>query len=128
MTPAPARPEPTRPEPTRPEPVLLDRAHLAAQTFDDADLAREVLELFSAQMRRLPPLIAATGDATARIDAAHTLKGSARGVGAARVAACAEACEQALRSGAPSQDALARLEQALAETQAEVARHLATGR
>ncbi|WP_349370654.1 Hpt domain-containing protein [Salinarimonas sp.] len=123
MTPAPARPEPTRPEP-----VLLDRAHLAAQTFDDADLAREVLELFREQMRRLRPLVAGAGDATARIDAAHTLKGSARGVGAARVAACAEDCEHALRSGAPASDAVARLERALAETDAEIARRLETGR
>jgi HPt (histidine-containing phosphotransfer) domain-containing protein len=111
-----------------PDPALLDRARLAAQTFDDAELAREVLDLFRMQMRRLPPLVAEGRDAKARIDAAHTLKGSARGVGALRVAACAEACEQALRDGAEPQAALAALMQALEETEAEIASHLAAPR
>lgn len=104
--------------------ALLDRAHLAAQTFEDADLAREVLGLFRDQMRRLPPMVRAGDGAQARIDAAHTLKGSARGVGAVRVAACAEACEADLRAGRDPAPALEALERALAETQAAIAAYL----
>ena len=40
---------------------LLDRAHLDAQTFGDADLAREVLSLFEDQCRRLLPALAEEG-------------------------------------------------------------------
>ncbi|GGK43043.1 Hpt domain-containing protein [Salinarimonas ramus] len=106
-------------------PQLLDRAHLDAQTFGDADLAREVLGLFEGQLERLPPIIAGEGEAKARIDAAHTLKGSARGVGAARIAACAEACEHALRAGAPIAAEVAALDEAAAQTRAEIARTVA---
>ncbi|WP_029029632.1 Hpt domain-containing protein [Salinarimonas rosea] len=95
---------------------LLDRAHLDAQTFGDADLAREVLGLFEGQLDRLPPLIAEAREPGARIDAAHTLKGSARGVGAFRVAACAEACEHGLRAGHEIDGERARLAEAVALT------------
>lgn len=103
------------------DPALLDRLHLAAQTFGDAALAREVLELFRAQMRRLPPIVGGGEGAQARADAAHTLKGSARGVGAARVAACAEACEADLRAGRDPRVGLAALARAIADTDAAIA-------
>ncbi len=81
-------------------PPLLDRAHLDAQTFGDADLAREVLELFAAQCRRLlPALLRAEGPAGDRADLAHTLKGAALGVGAMRVATASGAVEDGLRAG-----------------------------
>ncbi len=58
---------------------LIDRAHLTAQTFGDADLAREVLGLFVDQCRRLTPMIGATTLLAAeRADLAHTLKGARR--------------------------------------------------
>ncbi|MGF3027459.1 Hpt domain-containing protein [Methylobacterium aquaticum] len=85
--------------------TLLDRAHLDRQTFGDADLAREVLALFAEQCARLmpdlvPPRIAGADPAPeARADLAHTLKGSALGVGADRVAALAGRLEAALRAG-----------------------------
>ncbi len=41
--------------------TLLDRAHLDRQTFGDADLAREVLGLFSEQCARLTPGLADPG-------------------------------------------------------------------
>jgi HPt (histidine-containing phosphotransfer) domain-containing protein len=80
--------------------TLLDRAHLDRQTFGDAELAREVLALFAGQCDRLMPGLA-DPDRTpeARAELAHTLKGSALGVGAARVAALAGALEAALRAG-----------------------------
>ncbi|GJD53450.1 hypothetical protein OPKNFCMD_6225 [Methylobacterium crusticola] len=89
--------------------TLLDRAHLARQTFGDADLAREVLGLFAEQCARLGPGIADPAlDGRARADLAHTLKGSALGVGAARVAGLAARIEEALRDGeAARADALA---------------------
>ena len=98
----------------------LDRAHLARQTLDDADLAREVLGLFRAQVARLVPTIAAPGPAASRADAAHTLKGSARGIGAQRVAALLEPIERDLRAGIEPSDALATLDGALEATQSEI--------
>jgi HPt (histidine-containing phosphotransfer) domain-containing protein len=106
------------------DPALIDRAHLAAQTFEDADLAREVLGLFRTQMQRLPPVVRSAGAVEDRMNAAHTLKGSARGVGAARVAACAEACEAELRAGRDPSAALAALGRALDETDAALADYL----
>ncbi|WP_342150574.1 Hpt domain-containing protein [Methylorubrum sp. SB2] len=99
---------------------LIDRAHLGAQTFGDADLADEVLGLFVAQGRRLMPLIAAVDrPAAERADFAHTLKGAALGVGAARVAAVSAAVEAALRAGEAAPD-LAALEAAVADTLAHI--------
>ena len=106
------------------DPPLLDRAHLAAQTFGDAELAREVLGLFRAQMHRLPPILRVGDEAGARMDAAHTLKGSARGVGAARVAACAQACEAVLRAGGDPAAELAALARALDATEDAIAVYL----
>lgn len=98
----------------------LDRDHLAQATFGDAELAREVLGLFRAQVARLAPAIAAPGSLPARADAAHTLKGSARGVGAARVAALLETIERALRAGSEPTESLAALDSALDETQSAI--------
>jgi HPt (histidine-containing phosphotransfer) domain-containing protein len=79
---------------------LLDREHLDRQTFGDADLAREVLGLFSGQCDRLIPGLSDPDLAPeTRADLAHTLKGSALGVGAARGAARAGRLESALRAG-----------------------------
>ncbi|MGU3537033.1 Hpt domain-containing protein [Methylobacterium sp. A54F] len=78
----------------------LDASHLAEQTGGDQVLASELLGLFAAQCRRLAPLIEAeAAPASERADFAHTLKGSALGVGAFPVARAAEAIEDALRSG-----------------------------
>jgi len=73
---------------------VIDRKHLARMTLGEADLEREVLALFDRQagllLARLRgvPLNAAAA-------AAHTLKGSARGIGAWGVADAAEAVELA---------------------------------
>jgi HPt (histidine-containing phosphotransfer) domain-containing protein len=74
-------------------PVVLDIDHLTAQALDDEELAREVLAMFldqSADMLRIVRDAAAGLD---RRNAAHRLKGSARAVGAFRVAAASEALE-----------------------------------
>jgi hypothetical protein len=57
---------------------------------------------------------------------AHTLKGSARGIGAWGVAAAAEAVEGATGGAGPESlaDALARLAGSIGEAQAAIAGHL----
>ena len=79
----------------------IDRAELDAQTSGDDDLAREVLDLFAGQCRSiLPRLTDPALPRDQRADLAHTLKGSAAGVGAAQVRALADVAETHLRSGA----------------------------
>jgi HPt (histidine-containing phosphotransfer) domain-containing protein len=83
--------------PLLPGDEAIDLAHLSRMTLGDASLEREVLQLFDRQaamlLRRMgaapPALIAAS---------AHTIKGSARGIGAWRVAAAAETVELAAGS------------------------------
>jgi HPt (histidine-containing phosphotransfer) domain-containing protein len=74
----------------------IDLAHLDRMTFGEENLAREVLRLFDrqadtllalAQIKRAGPSLAAR--------LAHTLKGSARGIGAWKVAVTAEEYELA---------------------------------
>jgi HPt (histidine-containing phosphotransfer) domain-containing protein len=76
------------------KPNAIDQEHLARMTLGDRRLEREVLEIFVRQttimLNRImdaQPALAAT--------AAHTLKGSARGIGAWRVARAAEHLENA---------------------------------
>jgi HPt (histidine-containing phosphotransfer) domain-containing protein len=77
----------------------IDLVHLARMTLGDRGLEREVLALFDRQATVLVARMrAAAPGAVAPV--AHTLKGSARGVGAWRVAAAAEAVEVAAGAGA----------------------------
>lgn len=91
----------------RPSPgeEAIDLAHLARMTLGDRSLEREVLELFD---RQAVILLARMNDAPAAaiVAFAHTLKGSARSIGAWRVAAAAEAVEGA--AAEPDLTALAR--------------------
>lgn len=69
----------------------LDLDHLARQTMNDADLQRDVLRIFEQQMaEKLTALANPQGSVK---EVAHSIKGSARGVGAFEVAALAEALE-----------------------------------
>ena len=78
----------------------VDLAHLARYTLGDVALEREVLELFCTQsVSYLEQLRAATSH-KAWSEAAHSLKGSARAVGAWRAARAAEHIE-ALREDIP---------------------------
>lgn len=101
----------------------IDREHLHRMTLGERDLEREVLALFDrqadmmlARMRSNAPDIAAA--------AAHTLKGSARGVGAWRVASAAEAVELASSSPAAYRQAVATLGTAITETKTAIAEML----
>jgi len=70
----------------------IDLVHLARMTQGERSLEREVLQLFDRQaMLLLARLQAAPAEAVPSL--AHTLKGSARAIGAAQVARAAEAVE-----------------------------------
>ncbi|WP_419951128.1 Hpt domain-containing protein [Methylobacterium sp.] len=101
---------------------LIDHAYLSEQTFGDVDLARELLGLFAGQCRRLMPGIAdADLDPDRRADLAHTLKGSALGIGAAPVGDLAASIEDRLREGrGVPLETVARLDEAVTATLAEI--------
>jgi HPt (histidine-containing phosphotransfer) domain-containing protein len=99
--------KPTEAPSLAPDDRPIDLVHLARMTLGDRSLEREVLQLFDrqstlliARMRNAQPAgIAAL---------AHTLKGSARGIGAWRVARAAEILEVAgADQVAPALDGLA---------------------
>ncbi|SFG54643.1 Hpt domain-containing protein [Methylobacterium gossipiicola] len=78
----------------------IDHNHLSAQTGGDPDLTREILDLFARQCRTLLAGITDSAQpARDRADLAHTLKGSALGVGAGAVAAASANLETDLRAG-----------------------------
>lgn len=93
----------------------VDLVHLSRQTFGSRDLEREVLALFLAQSTALVEHIRSAGDPGQRFRAAHTIKGSARGIGAWRVARLAEAVELADRMPADATRLVAELEAAVDE-------------
>jgi HPt (histidine-containing phosphotransfer) domain-containing protein len=70
----------------------IDLSHLSKQTMGDRELEREVLGMFAEQAQTVRRQI---GDAAVkeRLFLAHSLKGSARGVGAFAIAECACAIE-----------------------------------
>lgn len=91
------------------KPVAIDESHLERMTLGDRGLEREVLELFLRQTTIMLDRIMNAGPAMAAA-AAHTLKGSARGIGAWRVARAAEGLE-----GAAAGDDAHGMEEAIAE-------------
>ena len=98
--------------------AAIDRGHLARMTFGDRSLERELLELFDRQAAMLIVRMRA-GGAAAIATLAHTLKGSASGIGAGGVARAAEAAELAAgRSPAECSLAIDRLAQAVDEARA----------
>lgn len=80
-------------EPARTLDVPIDWAHLSRFTLNDRSLEREVLGLFASEAPRYLTLLLGTHSRKSWIEAAHTLKGSARAVGAWAVAECAQAIE-----------------------------------
>ncbi len=94
----------------------IDRGHLAQMTFGDRSLERELLELFDRQAAMLLARMRAS-DPAAVATLAHTLKGSARGIGAGEVARAAQAAEQAA-DGAGCLAAIERLAAAIEDAHA----------
>lgn len=105
----------------------LDLVHLAHQTLGDRSLEIELLNLFDRQAEQLlRQLEAGAGSADRRLrrDLAHTMKGSARAVGALRVASRAQDYEELVFSSATESaiaDACSSLALAVAEVRAEIA-------
>ena len=90
--------KPTKRSSTRATEPAIDVAHLGRMTFGEKNLEGEVLRLFDRQAGMLLARIqAASPEAVA--SCAHTLKGSARGIGAWQVAKAAEAVELAAGVG-----------------------------
>ena len=98
--------------PLVPDDGPIDFDHLKRMTLGDAGLEQEVLAMFSAQSAGLvDQLLVLPTDARAL---AHTLKGSARAIGAFAVADAAARLEQALTAGSDPADRLAQLGDAVA--------------
>jgi HPt (histidine-containing phosphotransfer) domain-containing protein len=104
--------------PLAPDDGPIDSAHLDRMTLGDAGLISEVLAMFSAQaVDLIGRLEAMPSDASAL---AHTLKGSARAIGAFRVADAAEFLEATIRRSEDPAEALAGLKDAVAEARAVI--------
>ena len=71
----------------------VDLVHLARYTLGNRSLEREVLELFLTQSRLYLQRLKESVQDRAWHDAAHTIKGSARGIGAWHIAKTAESAE-----------------------------------
>jgi HPt (histidine-containing phosphotransfer) domain-containing protein len=98
--------------PLVPDDGLIDTEHLRRMTLGDDSLEREVLAMFSAQAVSLTGTLATLPSNAVAL--AHTLKGSARAIGAFRVADAAEALEAKIRNGDDPARALAELNDAVA--------------
>jgi len=107
---------------------VIDEDHLHRMTLGDASLEREVLEIFARQTVLTCNRLAGAEPARAAA-IAHTIKGSARGIGAWHVATAAERVEQAASSGGSNEAvsaAIGQLEAASAEVRDAIAARLAT--
>ena len=97
--------------PLAPDDGPINLEHLKRMTLGDARLTREVLAMFVSQTARL---IEALDAEPARLAAlAHTLTGSARAIGAFRVADAAEALERIVQAGGDPAEARAALKAAV---------------
>ena len=104
--------------PLAPDDGPIDIAHLRRMTLGDAALEREVLTMFSAQASRLAGALAAMpADAPAL---AHTLKGSARAIGAFAVADAAAHLETLIKADRDTADALSDLDSAVEEAKSAI--------
>jgi HPt (histidine-containing phosphotransfer) domain-containing protein len=99
--------------PLAPDDGPIDLDHLQRMTLGDARLEREVLTMFSAQAASLIGSLAALpADAEAL---AHTLKGSARAIGAFGVADAAGHLEAACTERPEPSEALSDLKEAIVQ-------------
>lgn len=77
----------------------IDLVQLAANTLGNRDLEVQVLYLFKSQSANTLERLEGESDTLIRLDLVHTLKGSARAVGAERVALMCESLENRMNSG-----------------------------
>ena len=96
----------------------IDFTQLRRMTLGDDNLEREVLGMFSAQSSRLLDALANLPADSAAL--AHTLKGSARAIGAFAVADAAAHLEAQIKTGADTTAALVQLDGAIAQACAAI--------
>lgn len=96
----------------------IDFTQLRRMTLGDDNLEREVLGMFSAQSSRLLDALANLPADSAAL--AHTLKGSARAIGAFTVADAAAHLEAQIKAGADTTAALVQLDGAIAQVCAAI--------
>lgn len=104
----------------------IDFEHLRTYTGGDTAVEQEILGVFIQQADIWVRMLQSSDDDKAWVDAAHSLKGSARGVGAWRVA---EICEQAEQLADDStleerDTAIDNLKTAIADTVYFIQQHL----
>ena len=104
--------------PLAPDDGPIDLEHLRRMTLGDAGLEREVAAMFAAQtVSLIGALITLPPEAGAL---AHTLKGSARAIGAFAVADAAERLEAVIQKGDDPAASLAGLKDAVVEARAAI--------
>ena len=107
------------PSPTlAPDDGPIDIEHLRRMTLGDASLEREVLAMFSAQAIKLIGTLATLPSDAGAL--AHTLKGSARAIGAFGVADAAGHLEAAMQNGDDPSEALTELNDAVAQARTAI--------
>jgi HPt (histidine-containing phosphotransfer) domain-containing protein len=111
--------------PLVPTPMPLDVSYLRSMTLGDTRLEREVLELFKAQTRDLLAQLAPQPQNCAEL--AHTLKGSARAIGAFEVGEAAYALESGLGERGGFAAAFKQLQGSVDEVFEAIDAHLAGG-
>lgn len=104
--------------PLAPDDGPIDLDHLRRMTLGDAGLEREVLAMFAAQTVSLIGMLATLPPVAGAL--AHTLKGSARAIGAFAVAGAAERLEAAIQKGDDPAPSLAGLQDAAIEARAAI--------
>jgi HPt (histidine-containing phosphotransfer) domain-containing protein len=105
-----------------PEDSAIDVQHLGRMTLGEAALEAEVLALFSAQSGELMTRLKIVPPEAPAL--AHTLKGSARAIGAFRVAEAALGVEAAIKTEGDVAGAIVLLQQAVEEAQETIGRML----
>jgi HPt (histidine-containing phosphotransfer) domain-containing protein len=104
--------------PLAPDDGPIDFEHLQRMTLGDAGIEHEVLTMFLAQSARLVRNLAAMpSDAGALV---HTLKGSARAIGAFPVADAAARLEAVITGRSDPSAALAELDEAVEQARAAI--------
>jgi HPt (histidine-containing phosphotransfer) domain-containing protein len=104
--------------PLAPDDGPIDIAHLRRMTLGDAALEREVLTMFATQASRLVEALATRPADDGAL--AHTLKGSARAVGAFAVGDAAARLETVIGSGSDRSEALSELDDAVIQARAAI--------
>jgi HPt (histidine-containing phosphotransfer) domain-containing protein len=111
--------------PLAPDDGPIDFEHLSRMTLGDPALECEVLTMFVAQSARLVDQLSGLPQEAGNI--AHTLKGSARAIGAFAVAEAASRLETALSEASDARSALDGLKDAVAAAQGAIEAFLSRG-